>query len=497
MVAESGLWARLRAGEWCAALLAAMLVFAPLIRAGNRPIPLLVLELLSLLLLLSAWDQRRWRDLPRPLRWGILGMLLLPLLYWLPVPWEWWGRLPGREPYAAALAQLEAGGGWRALSLWVGGTEQAFLALLPPLAVFLAVVRLEAEVLRRVVGLVLLMGVVQALLGLLQFGTGADSPFSLGNPYAGGGAHGFHANRDHFAAMMEMLLPLALALTAARVGHGQRPPGFFRSWRHRFSHWVDWRANQTLLYAACATALFLGLIFSRSRAGVALAMLLIVLAALLFARRLGGKRAAGLTGTLAVAGLALAAEIGLAPVLQRFVLQDPLQDARWAIYEGAMNAIARFAPLGSGPGTFTEVYPAFQTAGMSGYVNHAHNDYLEWLFEGGVPALLVLGLLTVAYLMRWRAVWHAGDWRTFRFIQVGAGLGLLMAALHSVVDFGLHIPANAIYFALLAGLFFHRGEAERKVPDAPKRRMPAKTEVMPARQILGPALEPVPNPLED
>ena len=43
-------------------------------------------------------------------------------------------------------------------------------------------------------------------------------------------------------------------------------------------------------------------------------------------------------------------------------------------------------------------------------------------------------------------------------MQVGAGISLLLMALHSLTDFNLHIPANAIYFALLAAVFFHRSE---------------------------------------
>ena len=43
-------------------------------------------------------------------------------------------------------------------------------------------------------------------------------------------------------------------------------------------------------------------------------------------------------------------------------------------------------------------------------------------------------------------------------VQAGAGIGLLMMALHGLTDYNWHIPANAIYYALMAGVFFHRGE---------------------------------------
>ncbi len=482
--------------QWRTALLAAMLVFAPLIRASNRPIPLLILELLALILLLSAWRRVAWHELPRLVRWGLVGLVALPLIQWLPVPFELWSLLPGHDRLGAALAAEGLGEGWRSLSVVGGATEQAFLALLPPLAVFFTAWTLPTRVLRQMVVLVIGMGVIQALLGLLQYGAGPDSLFALGNPFAGHSASGFHANRDHFAGMMEMLLPLALALTAARFGHGARTAGFYRNWRHRFSHWVDWRANQTLLYGLSAVVMFLALVFTRSRTGVVLGMLLILLAAFAFARRLGGRRAAGLAGTLAVGVLVLAAEIGLAPVLQRFVLIDPLQDARWSIFQSTFEGVAHFLPLGSGAGTFPWVFPLFQGTGYHAYVNHAHNDYLEWALEGGAVAVGVVILLATAYLLHWRKVWHSGEWRTFRFMQVGAGLGLLLLGLHGWVDFNFRIPANAVYFAFLAALFFHPGEADRELPvDRSLRRLPSTH--APPRQILGPALEPVPNPLEE
>ena len=122
--------------------LVALLIFAPLFRAGNRPLPLLIMELLALALL--AW--RFWRPptdgLPLPrMTWMFLALLfLLPLAQLLPTPMTLWASLPGRAFYAEALnkAGVEGSGfAWRAISLIPTATETAWLALLPPLAVFL------------------------------------------------------------------------------------------------------------------------------------------------------------------------------------------------------------------------------------------------------------------------------------------------------------------------------------------------------------------------
>ena len=39
-------------------------------------------------------------------------------------------------------------------------------------------------------------------------------------------------------------------------------------------------------------------------------------------------------------------------------------------------------------------------------------------------------------------------------MQIVTGIGMFAMILHTFVDFNLHIPANQIYFAVLAALFF-------------------------------------------
>src|SRR5512143_3897794 len=91
--------------SFASALLAAVLLFAPLIKGGNRPLPLLALELAALLLLALALTRPASpQHLPRPLLLGIALLMLLPLLQLLPLPFSWWAALPGRAVYAEALA---------------------------------------------------------------------------------------------------------------------------------------------------------------------------------------------------------------------------------------------------------------------------------------------------------------------------------------------------------------------------------------------------------
>ena len=109
------------------------------------------------------------------------------------------------------------------------------------------------------------------------------------------------------------------------------------------------------------------------------------------------------------------------------------------------------APLGSGAGTFVEIFaqsgaPVLQRAE---YINHAHNEFVQWWMEGGVPAMLVLvlGLGVVAWL-GWRAL------RSGRHHPVAATcwLAVIVALTHSWVDFPLRTLSLMSICALLCGV---------------------------------------------
>ncbi len=462
--------------------LSALLVFAPLYWGGNQPLPLLVMELAALVLLAGlVWGGVRPVQpsaLSRPVRVFLIALFLLPLMQLLPVPLALWAGLPGREYYAGALrlagSGVVAGFDWRAISLVPSSTEAAWLALLPPLAVFVAASCLSGRQLLALAQVFLGIAAAQALLGLIQYGDGADSAFRFGNTLMGGNASGTYVNRNHLAGLLEMGLPVALALLAATVGHGLprhigggRRKRTVRQWLARFS--VS-RIDQATLYGAVALIILLGLVFTRSRAGVSLAMLGILLCTALFSTRLGGRNAYGLMGSFTTVGVGLAGLIGLTPVWSRFAYSDPIEDGRWRIFDATLQAIGEFFPLGSGGGTFEDVLRRFHPADFLGVtINRAHNDYLEWLLEFGLAAALLIAIWLVFYLRQWGRVWKRGEWTPLRFAQAGAGIALLLMMLHTLVDFNLRIPANAVFAALLAAVFFHRPVEEERQP-ARRRR---------------------------
>jgi O-antigen ligase len=441
-------------------LLAALLVFAPLILGGNRPLPLLVLELMGIAsLALLAWQgqaQARLAALPLALRLGAGLLVVYPLLQLVPLPAALWAQLPGHGAFAAALAFAAEGAAeaMRPITLHARGTEFSWLVVLPCAAAFLLALAQRRRHVRKVVAVFVVVALAEALLGVLQLGSAAGSPLYLGNPYGGGAATGTYVNRNHFAALMAMALPAALVLWFLET----RPPTD-QTGGELLPHpaRADRRLALQIALAIPVLLMLVALVFSLSRGGIGAGMLAFALMSLALVRRALSPLSKIAFAMIGAGAITLGAYIGFTPVLDRFA-SDQLSigyEGRLQIAAAGVRAGVAFLPFGSGLGTFAQAFAPFQPEGLPGFVDHAHNDYVELFADLGVVGIAIVALLAAAYVMRWGQVLRADDSRSLPRLQAAAGLGMLAMILHGLVDFNFHIPANAIYFSFLAGLFYH------------------------------------------
>lgn len=426
-----------------------ILCFAPLMRAGKMSFALLLLELLGIMLLVVAlWYPDSKKLVPR-LAWLLIVVSVsIPLLYLIPIPIELWQSLPGRELYNQSLVIITNTGkttDYLALSLIPDRTVSSFLTLLPILGIFISTLLLPKQQVIKLIYVFLGVASFQAALGLIQYGSGSEWAFWFGVNHGNKNALGTYSNYDHFAALMELAIPIALALTAYNFRHKQQE-------ERDTSKDIF---NQTLIFFTLSLLLILGSIFSRSRTGIALMMLAILLSSIVFARHLGGQRIIGFGSVITVITLGIAANIGLIPVLNRFAL-DPVEDVRWEVFTQTWIAIQQFFPIGTGLGTFQSIFMAFHPPELPRFVNHAHNDYLELLLETGIFGIFVLLLSILIYISGWIKLYFWDSWGRFHFIQTAAGISLLLMLLHGMTDFNFHTPANSIFFAFLSGVFLHK-----------------------------------------
>ena len=438
------------------AVLAASLVFGGATRQGlvSEAIP----ELMSLPLLALALPRAMpfLKSFPSALAL-VVGAIALPCLQLIPLPPELWNALPGRDFVAEILTTAQAPMSWRPISLIPSETWRALLSLLPSVAIFLAILSLGRDARRRLLLVALAIGVASAMLGMLQVLGGGPYFFTFTNA---GTAVGFFANHNHLAALEYALLPLGAAALAETQ---TQSPAFL-----------------VAILGAVAPALLFALTLTASRSAIILggfsaaATLAFVLTPELTV--LGRRRSLALIAAFALALLPIAIGFGLLHILSRFEKQDLGEDLRWMIAANTWPGLKSYFPVGAGLGTFPSVYPLHERAAdlVPDFVNRAHDDGLETLFEGGAGSLLLL-LGFIAWL-------GASTYRAFvredavKGRQARAGvIAMSLLLIHSLWDYPLRTIALETLFCFCAALQFApppprsfrfrrdgRGEAEEK-----------------------------------
>ena len=377
-------------------------------------------------------------------------MLVLPVLQLLPLPPAIWQSLPGREREFTALALVGAENSWMPWSETPSRTLASLLAMLPPVLLLLLAARLT----RRGRSLLLVTIVAGCLLsvalGSLQLAGGAEGGWRLYEMTHLTWLTGFQANRNAQAdVLMAGLLALAAVYVAGPSGDG-REEGDGRGW--------------AVGAAVLAILLLLGTILTGSRMGIALLLLAVPIAAAI-AWQGSADRARFPVPSKVALGLVAVGAIGfglmqLAPVQRvadRF-LNDG--DSRQAIWADTRVAIAEVWPAGSGMGSFEPIFAASESLENVGpqYQARAHNDWLEFALEAGIPGLVVLAAIVA--LLIWLALRgilarlrSAADRVETAQLLAGSGI-LLVIALHSLVDYPLRSMSLACLAAVAAAMHF-------------------------------------------
>ncbi|HET6373349.1 MAG TPA: O-antigen ligase family protein, partial [Candidatus Polarisedimenticolia bacterium] len=280
---------------------------------------------------------------------------------------------------------------WRSLSLYPYGTYRVFwqtAALIGFTIIGLSLFR-DREDRRRLAGVLVAVGVFQAAYGAIEALSGHQHIFAYEKRYYTDVATGTLVNRNHFAAMLNMVLPLALALLLVRV-RALSAQGV-RASRTRLARWSLLAGEPWFL--ACAVTIGLGVVLSRSRMGV-LAMLAGVAGFGVLAARWGAADAAAaarlrqrshtrwaIVVPLILIAIIAAVALGMdaAPTLDRFVRisEDLKQGAtRPALWKEGLGTAVEYLWTGAGAGAYVHALnPHLETLFSSDFwiFNHAHN----------------------------------------------------------------------------------------------------------------------------
>lgn len=301
----------------------------------------------------------------------------------------------------------------------------------------------------------LVTGSALAVLGIVQHVTQRDvqSPqiyWSVPIPDAGT-PFGPYVNRNHFAGAMALLAALAAGEALARAGEGRRGAAL-----------VFWGGTATMVAALVATMSRGGLVAAAAAAAV-------LLAALPRARRLRGALA--LVAGAGVVAIVLAASGRLDPLVERVSTLSGRWTGRFAVQRDAVVAFAGNPWVGTGAGSFEQVFPPFQRVCDDRSFSNAHSDWAQLLMETGLLGCAA----TVVVLLLIRTWWRAGTllggparWRVAGGLAGAAAIGA-----HGFFDVNLRLPANALLtvcalsLASAAAAAAHRADGAARPASAP------------------------------
>ncbi len=420
-----------------------LLMFGPVAFGAVEPWSIFVLEGGSVLLAL-VWLAKQWIDGELNIRWN---PLFLPMsAFGILILFQIIFRASAYPHDTVSGAMLYGAYG---MLCFLSGQTVVRTAQARKLAVILAV-----------------YGFALAAFALLQGIAPNGKLYWVRQPRLGGWIYGPYVNHNHYAGLMELLIPIPLVISLSRLAH-----------------------EKERIAAGIAAAVMTGTVFfSGSRGGMLAILVELAVFAILLARQRKGIRIAIGVGAFAIVLVVLLTWLGGKQLTER--VSTISTEARTELSGGMRLTIDRDAismfrhrPVaGWGLGAFPTVYPQFRSFYTTFFVNEAHNDYVQLLVEMGLLGFAAMvWFLIVLYRSALRKI---GNWTSelSAALTLACTLGFTGILVHSFFDFNLQIPANAALFYVFCTL-----AAAPPLFQHSRRRRPASTEsvdVLPASEVV-------------
>jgi len=308
---------------------------------------------------------------------------------------------------------------------------------------------------RSLAGVIAMLGVVIALVGIVQQPLYAGRIYGFWTPQMAGSPFGPFVNKNHFAGWMLMALPISFGLLCAVT---TRAVSRLQSdWRRRIIWLSSPEASQTLLLASAAAIMALSLVMTMSRSGIfAIAVSLAAVSG--WAIRGLPSRSTRIVAVVYLASLTLLVVgwAGADAIAARFSTANASTvNDRLPIWQDTLAIVRDFWLTGTGLNTYGVATLFYQTSMQGLHLREAHNDYLQLAAEGGLLlGMPIAGALT-AFAIAVRREFRTSSGSSY-WIRLGAVIGLVAIAVQTTVDFGLQMPGNAALCAVLCGIALHR-----------------------------------------
>ncbi len=313
------------------------------------------------------------------------------------------------------------------------------------------VASMERRAVRWVLAAVVALAAFESLYGLIVFAAGQETILGIWpKQHYLQDVTGTFVNRNHFAGLLAVCLPLGTAfLFASRRGGGFDSP----------------RPVRYASAALYAVVVGLAIANSHSRLGLASALIGVTAWFWLLSRstEFQNVTATRWAWIAMVCAIVLAALwFGPLALTQRF-MRLPDATSRYDIWLAMLEFPLSAWVTGIGAGAFVDAFPLVQPGNLQKQFDQAHNDWLQFLFELGLCGALATGLALIYWFRKSRP-------KRFTFVQLAAAGSMIAIAVHSLGDFNLQIRGSALVFWIAVGIFMNPNLANANAKRGPPPR---------------------------
>jgi len=435
-----------------------ILIFSPLAFATVEVWSLCIVEIsISILAILLLWYQTRGQiqfvavpgiiPLVLLLLWMLLQLVPLPsslLVYLSP------GSLEVYRPVYEALDSQQ----WLPMTVNQKATLQETIRIASYILMYIITIQLltSGKYLKRTVEVVVSITIVIAFFAIIQRYTSPEHIYWFRPVPEGGSPFGPWVNRSQYAGFMAMVLPLII--------------GLFLYFRPSVEEEEPFRAkivtlltspgsNLRIFLSLGVVLVLLSILLSLSRGGILVTLLSILVFFYLLSKKSSFRFWPVLiiiSGSVVLFFLTFGSEEISWKFSNTFTEEGEWKLSRLAIWKDTLEIIKTFWLTGSGFGTFVDIFPVYKTMPNNMVYDHAHNDYLELLTDGGVIGfILVVWFILAVLTSGWKKIRRRRDNFSI-LIGIAAMVGICSMLFYAFTDFNMHNGADGLYFFFLCGL---------------------------------------------
>jgi O-antigen ligase len=357
-------------------------------------------------------------------------------------------------------------GSWRPISIYPHATKTELYKILAYIGIFFLIInyspstrssqpvtrrhrlRIKTFITRLVITLIV-VGCFESIYGLLECLSGHQYIFFRKKTLNLNFVTGTYINLNHFAAYMAIIICMSFGYLTYKLS---KLSNFNVSgWREKLSRIINLIGTKAGLLSFLILIMSSSLILSGSRMGICSFITAIILMSIMISKRISIRKMLLILLPVCL----MAVWIGLNPIISRFSRISERMETegrRTQVWNDTCNLIKDFPALGTGLGTYEYAFPKYKTIKRQLLYDHTHNDYLELMSNTGFTGFFIVIAGAAYYLFMVTRLWFQRRNPFVKGITIGCLGGIAYIILHSLTDFNIHIPANALHLSIITGI---------------------------------------------